>query len=108
MRALQARPLTSLLLLLGLGSASAAANAAASEVRQPTVYHAAPAARTAHLELASGERVTPPRPAGAELANAAALGEHGWVVTALRAREIVVLTGDVTAATALPAPPGST
>jgi hypothetical protein len=120
MRAIGARAFpSSFVLLLGLGPAiagvagsagvaSASAVASASEIRQPAVFHsgpAGPAGRVASLELASGERITPPLPAGAELANAAALGEHGWVVTAVRAQEIVVLTGDITSAATLPAPP---
>jgi hypothetical protein len=111
MRAIGARAFpSSFVLLLGLGSAIAGVSgvagvAAASEIRQPAVFHSGTAGKIASLELASGERVTPPLPAGAELANAAALGEHGWVVTAVRAQEIVVLTGDTTTAAALPAPP---
>ncbi len=103
MRAMGVRAFTlSWVLVSGLGSASA------SEIRQPAIFHsgpAGPAGKVASLELASGERVTPPLPKGADLANAAALGEHGWVVTAVRAQEIVVLTGDTKTAAALPAPP---
>jgi hypothetical protein len=110
MRALRARAFQSSLLLL-LALTAAGANPAAGETRQPAIFHLANAGNTgnagkeARLELASGERVTPPLPAGAEPANVAALGEHGWVVTALRAGEIVVLTGEGATATALPALP---
>ncbi|HEY0410307.1 MAG TPA: hypothetical protein VGE42_08575, partial [Candidatus Dormibacteraeota bacterium] len=100
MRAIWARPLTSSFLLLlglgislvGLGAAPSTAAAATGEPRQPAIFHAASAAnavntataaRPAQLELGSGERITPSLPAGAQLVNAAALGEHGWVATAL-------------------------
>jgi hypothetical protein len=87
-------------LLLVLAAASASA-----EGRQPAIFHAAGKAR---LELASGERVAPRLPAGAEPVNTAALGDHGWVVTALREQEIVVQMAEGNrgaAATTLPAPP---
>ncbi|HEV7515818.1 MAG TPA: hypothetical protein VGR07_05935, partial [Thermoanaerobaculia bacterium] len=81
---------------------------AAGEIRQPALFHAGGETR---LELASGERVALRLPAGAEPANTAALGDHGWVVTARRGREIVVVLGgggvrgEATAATTLPALP---
>jgi acyl-CoA thioesterase-1 len=46
-------------------------------------------------------------PAGAEPANSAALGDHGWVMTALRGREIVVLIGDGATVSTLPTPPAA-
>src|SRR5262249_10831274 len=55
----------------------------------------------------AGEARQPPLPPGAELANAAPLGEEGWVVTALRGREIVVRTGDEATASTLPTPPAA-
>ncbi|MEA2692891.1 MAG: hypothetical protein QOJ16_2278 [Acidobacteriota bacterium] len=82
------KSLSSLLLVLLVASPATSATASpAAESRQPAVFRAE---SQVQLELASGERVAPRLPAGAELANAAALGDHGWVVTALDKREIVV------------------
>src|SRR6185369_17698095 len=92
------KPLITLMLVLA--AANASGNPAA-ELRQPAIFHAEGEAR---LELASGEQVAPRLPAGVEPINTAALGDHGWVVTALREQEIVILMseGGRGAAAALP------
>src|SRR5579885_3508183 len=78
--------------------------AAAGDLRQPALSAKAGVAR---LELATGEPVAVRLPAGAEPASSAALGDRGWVMTALRGREIVVLTGEGAAASTLPTPPAA-
>src|SRR5947208_787826 len=83
-------------------SAMLAIPAAALEARPPILFHRG---NTTRLELASGERLTAPLPADAEVASAGALGEHGWVVAAMRGQEIVVMTGEAGQAKTLPAPP---
>jgi len=96
------KPLITLMLVLA--AANASGNPAA-ELRQPAIFHVEGEAR---LELASGEQVAPRLPAGVEPINTAALGDHGWVVTALREQEIVILMsegGRGAAAAALPALP---
>lgn len=83
------------------------AGRAGAEASRPLLL---PAEDGARLELASGERITLPVPRGAELVTSRAIDE-GWLVTGLRPdasgrSEIFLLTGDESAVTELPPPPG--
>src|SRR5215213_6326831 len=69
----------------------------------------------ARLELPSGERISLPLPRGAEMRTALSLddGDGGWIAAGVRPdasgrSEVLLLTGDESAATELPPPPGRT
>lgn len=84
-----------------------AAGWAGAEASRPLLL---PAQDGARLQLSSGERISLPVPRGAEMDVALALDE-GWIAAGVRPdasgrSEVLLLTGDNSAVTELPPPPG--
>src|SRR6266545_231706 len=83
------------------------AGRAGAEASRPLLL---PAQDGASLQLASGDRIPLPVPAGAEMETALSLAD-GWIAAGVHPdasglSEILLLTGDESAVTELPPPPG--
>ena len=94
--------------LIAVSALLSLAGRAGAEASRPLLL---PSREGAGLELASGDRISLPVPAGAEMETALSLAEDGWVAAGIHPdasgrSEILLLTGDESAVTELPPPPG--